>query len=106
MRHMFLAALWVVAAGPTLAATLQVGPGRTYTSLQQVVEIVNPGDVVEVDGNVTYAGGVTFTRAGTAAQPITIRGLRERAAKHCQHQRGNATPHGSSFAMACPSPPR
>ncbi|HRS17833.1 MAG TPA: right-handed parallel beta-helix repeat-containing protein, partial [Thermoanaerobaculaceae bacterium] len=69
-------ALWLAVSGAALGATLQVGPGRTYTSLQQVVGIVNPGDVVEVDGNATYSGGVTFTRAGTAAQPITIRGLR------------------------------
>ncbi|MCU0293206.1 MAG: right-handed parallel beta-helix repeat-containing protein, partial [Thermoanaerobaculaceae bacterium] len=76
MRHMFLAALGLAVAFAASAATLQVGPGRTYTSLQQVVGIVNPGDVVEVDGNVTYPGGVTFTRAGKVAQPITIRGLR------------------------------
>lgn len=69
-------ALWVVSASSVLGATLQVGPGRPYTSLQQVVGILNPGDVVEVDGNNTYPGGVTFTRAGTLAQPITIRGLR------------------------------
>ena len=69
-------ALCIGLASTALAATLQVGPGRTYTSLQQVVGLVNPGDVVEVDGNFTYPGGVTFTRAGEAAKPITIRGIR------------------------------
>jgi hypothetical protein len=68
-----LSALWEDRAH---GATYQVGPGRTYTSLQQVVGLLDPGDVVEVDGNVTYPGGVTFTRAGSAAQPITIRGMR------------------------------
>lgn len=57
------------------AATYQVGPGRPYASLNQVEAILNPGDIVEVDGNVTYPS-IRFTRAGTAANPITIRGLR------------------------------
>ena len=45
-----------VAAGPSLAqaATYRVGPGRTYTKHRSVVCLLNPGDVVEVDGNATY----------------------------------------------------
>lgn len=69
-------ALGVLAAGTAAAATYRVGPDRAYTSLQQVAGLLNPGDVVEVDGNATYPGGVTFTRAGTAGQPITVRGVR------------------------------
>jgi hypothetical protein len=44
--------------------------------LQQVVTLLQPGDVVELDGNATYPGGVTFSRDGTAAAPIIVRGLK------------------------------
>ena len=76
-RLLRLAAILAVVLGaPTVRAeTYRVGPGRTYKNLQAVARILNPGDLVEVDGNVTYPGGVTFTRPGTAADPIVIRGL-------------------------------
>jgi len=54
----------------------RVGPGEPYTRLQDVVSLLNPGDVVEVDGNATYAGGVTFVQPGTAQDPIVIRGVK------------------------------
>ncbi len=57
------------------AVLYQVGPNRPYTQLSQVAGLLNPGDVVEVDGNATY-GYVVFDRPGTAAQPIIIRGMR------------------------------
>ncbi|NIO27681.1 MAG: hypothetical protein GTO29_03905 [Candidatus Latescibacteria bacterium] len=53
-----------------------VGPNRAYTSIQQVVGLLIPGDLVLVDGGNTYSGGVIFSRAGSAAQPITIRGVK------------------------------
>jgi hypothetical protein len=59
-----------------LSTTYQVGPSRTYKTLSQVTSLLQPGDVVEVDGNATYAGGIKFSKAGTAAAPITIRGVR------------------------------
>ncbi len=65
----------LLAAAPTLATTYQVGPGRPYTSLQQVAPLLDPGDVVEVDGGHTYPGDVVFTRPGTSAQPIVVRGV-------------------------------
>jgi ankyrin repeat protein len=54
----------------------QVGSTRRFTNLQAVAPFLKPGDVVEVDGNVTYSGGVSFNVSGTPDQPITIRGLR------------------------------
>ncbi len=66
----------VASAAPAGATTYQVGPGRTYTNLQAVAGLLNPGDVVEVDGNATYPGNVVFSRPGTASSPITIRGVR------------------------------
>jgi len=72
------AAAWLLVGVPLLlpAATLQVGPGRPYANLQAVAGLLNPGDVVEVDGNTTYSGDVVFSRPGTPAQKITIRGVR------------------------------
>jgi MYXO-CTERM domain-containing protein len=58
------------------ATTYQVGPGRTYASPSAVANLLAPGDVVEIDGNHTYAGGVVFSIPGTTSQKITIRGIR------------------------------
>jgi len=41
-----------------------------------VAGLLDPGDVVEVDGDTTYPGGVVFTRPGSPEQRITIRGIR------------------------------
>ena len=61
---------------PTASAdTFEVGPGRTYDTLQDVERLVDPGDLVLLDGGNTYPGGVVFDRNGTAALPITIRGV-------------------------------
>ncbi len=40
--------------------------------------MVKPGDVVEVDGDATYPGGVWFKPgvSGTAAQKVMIRGMK------------------------------
>ena len=78
MRRFFclLAVLPVLGfASIASAATYQVGASRTYKTLAAVAAIVNPGDIVEVDGDATYAS-VNFGRNGTAAAPITIRGVR------------------------------
>jgi hypothetical protein len=58
------------------AATYPVGPQRAHTNLQAVARQLAPGDVVTVDGNATYPGGITFDNPGTADQPITVRGVR------------------------------
>jgi hypothetical protein len=54
----------------------KVGPSRQYTNLKQVASLLEPGDIVEVDGNATYSGGVKFTKDGTASNKIRIRGIR------------------------------
>ena len=61
--------------GNLCAETYRVGPSRAFQTLQAVVQLLDPGDVVEVDGDHTYSGGIAFVRAGTAEQKIVIRGI-------------------------------
>lgn len=65
-------------ASATTSATnvYLVGPGRTYTSIQQVVSLLQAGDLVLVDGGNVYEGSITFSNDGTPSQPITIRGVK------------------------------
>src|SRR5690242_19916279 len=60
------------------ATTYQVGPTRQLKKLQDVQTTLKPGDVVEVDGDATYPGGVWFKSgvSGTDAQKVTIRGIK------------------------------
>lgn len=77
MRYLNIAILLIILGAVTVfGADYQVGPGRTYTTLQSVAPLLQPGDVVEVDGDVTYPGDVTFTEPGEADNKITIRGIR------------------------------
>ncbi|HRD77400.1 MAG TPA: hypothetical protein PK264_15950, partial [Hyphomicrobiaceae bacterium] len=68
----------LAAGGNAGAASYAVGPSRPYPTLQALLAGVTlqPGDLVEVDGNATYAGGVILRDSGSAALPVTIRGLR------------------------------
>ncbi|NUO50966.1 MAG: hypothetical protein HOV80_19095 [Polyangiaceae bacterium] len=60
-----------------LATTYQVGPSRPYQSLQEVESLLNPGDVVQVDGDHTYDGDIHIPPAssGSATNPVTIIGI-------------------------------
>ena len=60
---------------PLSADTYLVGQGKTYTRLQEVTEILKPGDVVLVDGNATYSSGAQFSRNGTADRWIIVSGI-------------------------------
>ena len=71
----FSAALLYCTCGNLWAATYIVGPGKTYTKLQDVADLLKPGDSVKVDGSVTYPAGVYMTQSGTADNWITISGL-------------------------------
>jgi hypothetical protein len=77
MKHLIVTLFVIVCCGSTAySITYQVGPTRTYTTLQAVAPLLNPGDLVEVDGNATYPGDLIFTRVGTSVNKITIRGIR------------------------------
>lgn len=79
MRILPLFLLYLSAAcGTAQAATYTVGPsGRQYTQLSSLLSSVDlqPGDIVLVDGNATYTGGVVVGSAdsGSAANPVVIR---------------------------------
>lgn len=70
----------LLVALPVPAATFQVGPTRPHTNLNALFAAVNleGGDIVEVDGGVTYPGGVIVPAAdgGSPGNPVVIRGIR------------------------------
>src|SRR5688572_16396342 len=61
--------------------TYQVGPGKPYANLQAVAGLLKPGDVVQVQGGATYAGGVRLSKAGTSTSKIRIVGVRVNGAR-------------------------
>jgi hypothetical protein len=66
--------LW---AGPLYAATYEVGPGRPYASIGAVPwESLQAGDTVLIHWRSTpYREKWVISRQGTAAAPITVRGV-------------------------------
>jgi hypothetical protein len=63
----------LISAGSLPAATLQVGSGKTYASLTNLPSL-SPGDIVEIYPG-TYNALKMWYDSGTAASPITIRGI-------------------------------
>ena len=77
-RRLYAAAivwLFLAMARDLSAATYQVGPGQSYPNLFAVAGLLAPGDVVQVSGDNTYAGGVVFSNNGAPGNPITIQGV-------------------------------
>ncbi len=63
----------MIAIASLPAAVREVGPGKTYASLA-TLPTLNPGDEVRIFPG-TYAEVRRWTASGTAAAPITIRGV-------------------------------
>jgi hypothetical protein len=61
---------------PARAATYAVGPTRQYHDLQTVARLLRPGDVVEVDGDASYPGGVILRASGAPGARISVVGVR------------------------------
>jgi len=61
-----------------LAETFEVGPGKPYATIQDTLDLLKPGDVVEVQGDHTYPGDLWFREehSGTSDAPVTVRGIR------------------------------
>jgi hypothetical protein len=72
----------ILMRGMAGGAVYEVGPGKSYGSLQEVTGLVHAGDVVKVQGGVTYQGGVTFeTNGGAGTGAITVEGVRVNGAR-------------------------
>lgn len=78
--HLPLAALaTLLPARAAAAAVYTVGPsGRDFTQLHQVAPLLQPGDLVLVDGGFTYQP-VLFPSGGSPGSPVVVRGLRSGA---------------------------
>jgi hypothetical protein len=80
MKHtviiIFSAILLCCACSNLWADTYLVGPGKTYTKLQDVADLLKPGDIVQVDGNATYPANANLSQSGTANNWITINGIK------------------------------
>jgi hypothetical protein len=74
-----LVLLAAAAACTAQAATYPVGPAGMHPNLNALFAAVDlgPGDVVEVQGGVTYAGDIVMPAAdgGAAGNPVTLRGV-------------------------------
>ena len=75
IRIAFLIACVGCISSTSIAATYLVGPGKTYAKLQDVADLLNPGDIVNVDGNATYPANVYIEQSGTVDKWITINGM-------------------------------
>ena len=68
-----LTLLLTLLTGASLAAaTLRVGPGRTYATVGRALQQARRGDVVEVYGGPIYRERLTIS------QPVTLRGIESR----------------------------
>src|SRR5262249_19796964 len=69
--------LSVVSSLARAATTYEVGDGKSYTSIGAVPwESIAPGDTVLIYARATpYAEKFVVSVAGTAAQPVTVRGV-------------------------------
>ena len=79
-----LAATSLLHATPASAATLQVGPGKTYSTVRAAAQVAQNGDVVLIDAGV-YSGDVTSWNASN----LTVRGVGGRP-----HMRANGANEG------------
>ncbi|MFW5738857.1 MAG: hypothetical protein ACOC1F_00680, partial [Myxococcota bacterium] len=67
----------VFGSSPAWAETYRVGPGEAYATIQETLDMLAPGDVVEVMGDHTYPGDIWFEpeHSGTPSAPVTVRGI-------------------------------
>jgi MYXO-CTERM domain-containing protein len=69
------AAVVLLAMSPaTRAETFEVGPGKEFAQVADVLPMLSAGDVVEIQGNATYEP-FDFRVNAEAGNPITLRGV-------------------------------
>jgi len=72
----------LIVCGHGRAAVYEVGPGKAFSGLQEVAGLLHAGDVVKVEGGVTYRGGVTLEAGGAAGKGvISVVGMRVNGAR-------------------------
>jgi len=71
MRHVLSFALVLLASETAFAATLTVGPGKTYAKPCDAIAAANPGDVIEVDSSGNYDGDT----CAWSTDNLTVRGV-------------------------------
>ena len=64
----------LLATSAAQAATLSVGPGKTYATPCRAFAVAKAGDVVDITGNTTYSGDVCAINASN----LTVRGVNGR----------------------------
>jgi hypothetical protein len=72
-RHLAAAVAFLFSA-PAFAATLAVGPGKTFSAPCAAIAQSAPNDVIEITGGVTYSGNVCAINTSN----LTIRGVNGR----------------------------
>jgi hypothetical protein len=82
------------AGGGPAVRFFRIGPTRSHRSIQEIESLLVPGDLVLVDGDTRYAGGITFSQPGTADRPITIRGEKMNGRRPLIAGGGNAVDFG------------
>lgn len=60
--------------GQAQATTYQIGPNKPFQQISNVASQLQPGDIVEIDGDASYSS-VSFSKNGTNQAKITIRGI-------------------------------
>lgn len=87
----------ILAAPVAQAETYRVGPGEEYATISEVAERLEPGDVVEVTGDITDT--VDLTKHGRHDAPITVRGVTR--VENGRIIRPRMTRSRSNYIMAC-----
>jgi hypothetical protein len=69
--------MWLSLGSSVDAATLTVGAGQPYATIASAMQNVRPSDVVEVRGDQSYQGTITFRPeyGGELGRPVTVRGV-------------------------------
>ncbi|AEI36667.1 right-handed parallel beta-helix repeat-containing protein [Francisella salina] len=76
MRKVIIFFFFYLSISTVIAATYNVGPTKEYKILQDVAKLLQPGDIVYVEGNAEYPGSVKFENHGTKVKPIRIIGVK------------------------------
>lgn len=81
-----------------LAATLEVGPGKTYATPCAAIAAAGPGDVIEVDASGNYDGD----HCSWSTDNLTVRGVNGRAKIDALGDPANVAEHKGIFVIHAP----